>query len=250
MSAEQTHYDVLGVQPGVDDDVLKDVYRSLVRKFHPDLIGPEGVEKTALVNHAYDVLSDEDLRQEYDRTLHEEVEHEQAEKQKDGWGPSDYYSYQPPADADNFVYEADVVEGEAPVYWSSRRELWAGITSLVCLALLIAAGVHLFDRFADPLDAAVGWTFWFPIYTALAYFVAVNRWVRWPMVIAPFVFPTLGFLAGAVFNWWGFVHAYEVIGLLSSIGLALLLPAALGVRFATPYWWRMFRARPAKNSRW
>lgn len=62
-----THYEVLGLDPGADDDIIKAAYRVTVKKLHPDRGGDP--HQMALANHAYDVLSDPERRRAYDRDL-------------------------------------------------------------------------------------------------------------------------------------------------------------------------------------
>lgn len=63
-------YDVLGVAPDADPDVIRAAYRALAKKYHPDA-QPEGKEqaekKLRELNQAYEVLSDADRRARYDQ---------------------------------------------------------------------------------------------------------------------------------------------------------------------------------------
>lgn len=59
-------YDVLGANRGSNSDELKKVYRKLVLQHHPDKGGDP--EKFKQIQHAYDVLSDDQRRMVYDQT--------------------------------------------------------------------------------------------------------------------------------------------------------------------------------------
>ncbi len=61
-------YKVLGVAKKASDDEIKKAYRKLARKYHPDRNpdDPAAEEKFKEVQGAYDVLSDEEKRNEYD----------------------------------------------------------------------------------------------------------------------------------------------------------------------------------------
>ena len=62
------YYEILGVAPNADKKVIKQTYRQLARKHHPDVNpGNKGAEeKFKTINEAYQVLSDEKQRKKYD----------------------------------------------------------------------------------------------------------------------------------------------------------------------------------------
>lgn len=75
---EPDYYAILGVSRDAEAVVIKAAWRALVQKYHPDKFdGPADVaqKKTTEINRAYVVLSDSELRKEYDETT-------QASKQK------------------------------------------------------------------------------------------------------------------------------------------------------------------------
>ena len=69
----KNYYEILEVDKNASDEIIKVAYKSLVKKFHPDL--KSGEEKNIAeqhikaINEAYDVLSDPDKRYRYDQTL-------------------------------------------------------------------------------------------------------------------------------------------------------------------------------------
>lgn len=64
----EDYYETLGVQRDASQEDIKRAYRSLARKYHPDVSdAPDAEEKFKEVNAAYEVLSDPDKRSMYDR---------------------------------------------------------------------------------------------------------------------------------------------------------------------------------------
>lgn len=61
------YYKVLGVEPGAGEAEIKQAYRRLARKFHPDVSKEKGAEdRFKAINEAYEVLRDKEKRTEYD----------------------------------------------------------------------------------------------------------------------------------------------------------------------------------------
>ena len=62
-------YDALGVSPDASQNTIKKAYYKLARETHPDKVGdtdPLAKEKFQKIGHAYQILSDEKLREKYD----------------------------------------------------------------------------------------------------------------------------------------------------------------------------------------
>ena len=71
MSPARTHYDSLKVTSDAPAEVVRAAYRVLAQRYHPDRNpgNPASAAVMALVNEAYRVLSDPELRQQYDLWL-------------------------------------------------------------------------------------------------------------------------------------------------------------------------------------
>jgi len=69
---KRDYYEVLGVDKSADEAAIKKAYRTLAKKYHPDLNpGDAEAEKNFKeVNEAYDILSDPDKRAKYDQYGH------------------------------------------------------------------------------------------------------------------------------------------------------------------------------------
>ena len=67
--ANKDYYGLLGVNRGADEREIKQAYRRLARKYHPDVNpGDKSAEaKFKQINEAYEVLSDKEKRQKYDQ---------------------------------------------------------------------------------------------------------------------------------------------------------------------------------------
>lgn len=65
-----TYYDILGVDPKVEPEILRKAYRKLARSYHPDVNDhPGSHEQMAKINAAFETLSDPVRRLEYDARL-------------------------------------------------------------------------------------------------------------------------------------------------------------------------------------
>ena len=63
------YYDVLGLKRGAASKEIKQAYRKLARKHHPDVNAGDKAaeERFKEINQAYEVLSDAEKRKKYDR---------------------------------------------------------------------------------------------------------------------------------------------------------------------------------------
>ncbi len=69
MFGSTDHYAILQVDPRAETEVIQAAYRTLARKYHPDVTGGSDDQMTAL-NNAWTVLRDPEARAEYDRARH------------------------------------------------------------------------------------------------------------------------------------------------------------------------------------
>ncbi len=70
--SKRDYYDVLGVSKGADQQEIKRAYRKLAKKYHPDVSTEDNAEaKFKEVQEAYEVLSDDQKRSQYDQFGHE-----------------------------------------------------------------------------------------------------------------------------------------------------------------------------------
>ena len=74
----KNYYEILEVNEKACKETISKVFKMKIKKNHPDLFQgkekEEAEKKTMLLNEAYEVLSDENKRKEYDKTLNSERE--------------------------------------------------------------------------------------------------------------------------------------------------------------------------------
>ncbi len=70
--SKRDYYEVLGVSKSASEDEIKKAFRKMARKYHPDVNrdNPEAEEKFKEVNEAYEVLSNQERRAQYDQFGH------------------------------------------------------------------------------------------------------------------------------------------------------------------------------------
>src|SRR3954471_5822434 len=70
-TAERDYYELLGVSRDASENDIKKAFRRLARKLHPDVSEePDAEERFREVSEAYEVLSNSETRQLYDRYGH------------------------------------------------------------------------------------------------------------------------------------------------------------------------------------
>jgi molecular chaperone DnaJ len=70
------YYEILGIPRNSDEKEVKKAYRTLARKYHPDVCKEPGAEERfKQINEAYSVLSDPQKRAQYDHLGHESYTH-------------------------------------------------------------------------------------------------------------------------------------------------------------------------------
>lgn len=62
-------YAVLGIPRDADEETIRNAYRILARRYHPDRGAGSSSEKFRQINEAYEALIDPGTRQSYDRSL-------------------------------------------------------------------------------------------------------------------------------------------------------------------------------------
>ena len=73
MAEKRDYYEVLGLQKGASEEEIKKAFRKMAMKYHPDKNpgDKEAEEKFKEISEAYEILSDEEKRKQYDEELHD-----------------------------------------------------------------------------------------------------------------------------------------------------------------------------------
>jgi molecular chaperone DnaJ len=81
MSGKRDYYEVLGVQRDASKEDIKNAYRKLALKYHPDRNkSPDAEEKFKEISEAYAVLSDDEKRMQYDQFGHAGIDSRYTEE--------------------------------------------------------------------------------------------------------------------------------------------------------------------------
>lgn len=93
MATKRDYYEVLGVAKDASPEEIKKAYRTLAKKYHPDVSKEENAtEKFAEIQVAYDCLSDPEKRSNYDRFGTEDMNGFGGAGSSGGFGFEDIFS--------------------------------------------------------------------------------------------------------------------------------------------------------------
>lgn len=90
----KNYYEILEVNKRASKEVIEKAYKVLVKKYHPDVYKGEkqkyAEKKIKEINEAYDILSDEFLKEQYDVELEKEMERIYQQKYNSSNSKSQY----------------------------------------------------------------------------------------------------------------------------------------------------------------
>ena len=83
ISTVVNYYDILEVHQEVSSEEIKSSFRTLIKKYHPDIHGPNKLwaeSKTRIIIQAYKTLSDSATREQYDRLYSHNLQNSRARR--------------------------------------------------------------------------------------------------------------------------------------------------------------------------
>ena len=89
------YYVILGVSPTATTRGIQHAFRALAQRYHPDRVGPQGTSAFQDIVKAYQILSDPERRDVYDRRLPRAETGERYWHQPEPLGPEPFNSTQP-----------------------------------------------------------------------------------------------------------------------------------------------------------
>jgi len=114
------YYDVLGVPRDADQDAIRRAYRKLAREYHPDLNSDsDAEERFKALGEAYEVLSDAEKRERYDRLG---ARWREAEREAPEESFEDFFAHEGFGDGSRVEFSQDLFEA----LFGARRDRTAG----------------------------------------------------------------------------------------------------------------------------
>ncbi|MFE6967001.1 J domain-containing protein [Agromyces sp. NPDC057679] len=220
MSAASTLYEVLGVPSDASEQDIVYAYRTLIRRNHPDIVGPAGADATAQINEAFDVLRDPVSRREYDRAIpgaSPGTTEESAPEPAPSWTPepapaAPRRNVRPPAPPRTF-WQREFTSGSIARILFAAAAL-ATAAGVLAISFALTAGsftspeLEPFVGETDLLVAALGAA------AALAYIL--TRGLGWRKAYLLFCIPGAVLLIGLLrveFTWVGAIFTAAAVGL-------------------------------------
>lgn len=126
-----SYYNILCIETSATLDQIKSSWRTLMKKFHPDL-NPNNLqyanEKSIEINAAYEVLSDPNQKEKYDANLNAFLRQEaETKKRKEDKSQQTQYNYKPSQN-------------------NSNQDSWFAVMMLLMLLIRLLESLNSSDR--------------------------------------------------------------------------------------------------------
>ncbi|MGN0594991.1 MAG: J domain-containing protein [Hominimerdicola sp.] len=138
------YYNILGVNQNAPDEVIKASYKALAKKYHPDLYDGDKLfaeHKMKEINEAYDILSDEIKRKEYDSSYKSSCNNNHFSNNSVAEDESES------SQRSNNIYDDDniiVADNKASIEIKEYtvKDVIIGILELCIIAIIVVAFIH------------------------------------------------------------------------------------------------------------
>lgn len=183
----ENYYEILGLSEDATDQDIKKSYRSLVKKFHPDINSKTGSEEIfMIIQEAYEVLVDPSLREKYDEILSRKYDNEDYEEYEDdsspGYKEEEYSKVRrsPVKDYQTYTYTT--------TYKTNRSYLNINFISIIrwiiaVVFLIFLPASYIYDTGNwNQLILYYGWVILFNIFSKLIYLLTFTGLFIWFIV--------------------------------------------------------------------
>lgn len=186
-----TYYETLGIDENATQEQIKTAYRTLVKKYHPDVNdAPNAAAFFRLIQEAYETLGNPALREEYNRSLlgapSANVETESPQNSQRDEAPDTYNYTVYPQPVSNYPprIERSFPAGDSIITLIVATVCFYNIVHVhLAISILFALGITALLAFI--FHTRVGWwivsivysLFWSTMAGGIAYSFSKNDWI-------------------------------------------------------------------------
>ena len=142
---DANYYEVLGISRYANQGEIKSAFRRLARRYHPDRNSTVSDDIMKSINIAFEILSDQGKRQQYDETLGRERPRklDQSDQNREGNSTSNQNNWQVNNISDDLDSQTASYDNEVDVDFESRLNPEHETTSLVKNNSLLESRYHI-----------------------------------------------------------------------------------------------------------
>lgn len=142
---DANYYEVLGISRYANQGEIKSAFRRLARRYHPDRNSTVSDDIMKSINIAFEILSDQGKRQQYDETLGRKHPRklDQSDQNREGNSTSNQNNWQVNNISDDLDSQTASYDNEVDVDFESRLNSEHETTSLVKNNSLLESRYHI-----------------------------------------------------------------------------------------------------------
>ena len=142
---DANYYEVLGISRYANQGEIKSAFRRLARRYHPDRNSTVSDDIMKSINIAFEILSDQGKRQQYDETLGRKRPRklDQSDQNREGNSTSNQNNWQVNNISDDLDSQTASYDNEVDVDFESRLNSEHETTSLVKNNSLLESRYHI-----------------------------------------------------------------------------------------------------------